>query len=273
MATAKGPLIHINATDLSHGYRFTFNQGQFDVICSDLDVFPIARAVAASSAVPVLLSPVTLRNYAGRCGYELPAALEEALQSRRSDPRRYRSALAFTDYRDPDQKKYIHLIDGGISDNLGLRVSIEAVSAVGGIHRIREILEIEVPDHFVVIIVNAETDPNPSIDLNAAAPSLGALMNTISGSQIRRYNLETILLMQNSVRQWAAAWSSGDHVVAPHVIEVSFDVIDDDDQRSSFKRIPTNFKLNDEDVDRLREAGRSILLESPDFQRLIRQLQ
>ena len=273
LATAEGPVIHINATDLSHGYRFTFNQGQFDVICSDLDVFPIARAVAASSAVPVLLSPVTLRNYAGRCGFELPAALEEALQSRRSDPRRYRSALAFTDYRDPDRKQYIHLIDGGISDNLGLRIAIESVSAVGGIHRAREVFEIEVPDHFVVIIVNAETDPNPSIDLNAAAPSLGALMNTISGAQIRRYNLETILLMQNSVRQWAAAWSSDDHVVTPHVIEVSFDVIADDEQRSSFKLLPTNFKLKDEEVGRLREAGRSILLESPEFQRLIRQLQ
>jgi NTE family protein len=232
LAAAEGPVIHINATDLSHGYRFTFNQGQFDVICSDLDVFPIARAVAASSAVPVLLSPVTLRNYAGRCGFELPASLEEALQSRRSDPRRYRSALAFVDYRDPDRKKYIHLIDGGIADNLGLRVAIEAVSAAGGIDRIREIREIEVPEHLVVIVVNAETDPNPSIDLNAAAPSLAALLNTVSGSQIRRYNLETILLMQNSVREWAAALSSDDHVVKPHVIEVSFDVIDDDEQRS-----------------------------------------
>jgi len=273
LAAAEGPVIHINATDLSHGYRFTFNQGQFDVICSDLDVFPVARAVAASSAVPVLLSPITLRNYAGRCGYELPAWLEEALQSRRSDPRRYRSALAFADYRDPDRKKYVHLIDGGIADNLGLRVAIESVSAAGGIGRAREIFDVEVPEHLVVIIVNAETDPNPSIDLNATAPSLAALMNTISGSQIRRYNLETILLMQSSVREWAAAWSSGDQVVTPHVIEVSFDVIDDEEQRSYFKRLPTSFTLKDADVERLREAGRSILLESPEFQRLIRQLQ
>ncbi len=79
--------------------------------------------------------------------------------------------------------------------------------------------------------------------------------------------------MQSSVRQWAAAWSSGDHVVTPHVIEVSFDVIEDDEQRSRFKQLPTSFTLKDEEVDRLREAGRSVLLESPDFQSLVRQLQ
>jgi len=79
--------------------------------------------------------------------------------------------------------------------------------------------------------------------------------------------------MQSSVREWAAAWSSDDHVVKPHVIEVSFDVIEDREQRSYFKRLPTSFTLKDDEVDRLREAGRRILLESPDFQRLVRQLQ
>ena len=50
-------------------------------------------------------------------------------------------------------------------------------------------------------------------------------------------------------------------------------VLEDDEQRSYFKLLPTSFTLKDDDVDRLREAGRSILLESPDFQRLVRQLQ
>jgi NTE family protein len=32
----------------------------FDLICSDLSTFPVARACAASSAVPILLTPITL---------------------------------------------------------------------------------------------------------------------------------------------------------------------------------------------------------------------
>ncbi|MEN6623053.1 MAG: patatin-like phospholipase family protein, partial [Smithella sp.] len=46
----RGPMVLINATDMSLGQRFTFNQTVFNAICSDLLVFPVARACAASSA-------------------------------------------------------------------------------------------------------------------------------------------------------------------------------------------------------------------------------
>ena len=47
----------MNATDMTHGIRMGFIQDAFDVICSDLSRFPVARAAAASSAVPMLLKP------------------------------------------------------------------------------------------------------------------------------------------------------------------------------------------------------------------------
>jgi NTE family protein len=43
------PVIAINATDLAHDSPFMFTQGNFDLICSDLAPFPIARSVAASN--------------------------------------------------------------------------------------------------------------------------------------------------------------------------------------------------------------------------------
>ena len=67
-----GPEILINATDLSTGSRFAFNRFFFDPICSDLSRYHVAQAVTASSAVPVLLTPVTLENRAGTCGYQVP---------------------------------------------------------------------------------------------------------------------------------------------------------------------------------------------------------
>jgi len=51
----EGPLIVINATDLGRGVRFSFLQDYFDLLCSDLSSFRIARAVAASSAVPATI--------------------------------------------------------------------------------------------------------------------------------------------------------------------------------------------------------------------------
>ena len=64
MHRAKNPLIIINASDLSHGTRFSFIQEYFDIICSDINSFPVAKAVTASSAVPIVFYPVVLEKYA-----------------------------------------------------------------------------------------------------------------------------------------------------------------------------------------------------------------
>jgi NTE family protein len=67
-----GPLILASATDISTGARFVFTQTTFDILCSELNAVPLSRAAAASSAVPVVLSPVTINNYAGTCNQKFP---------------------------------------------------------------------------------------------------------------------------------------------------------------------------------------------------------
>ncbi len=269
---AKGPRIYINATDLSHGNRFTFSQGQFDVICSDIDPFRISRAVASSSAVPGLLSPITLENHAGSCGFQPPDVLEEAMASRQSDPRRYRVAKTYFDYQNAAARPYIHLVDGGISDNLGLRASLEGGAAVGGYEELRKFMGIEVPDHIVLLIVNAETNPNSEIDARPAPPGLTVLLNAVSGGQIRRYNFETIMLAQEAMKSISAELSKPGRPVKGHFVEVSFDAIPDAAERRYFKELPTSFVLADEEVDRLRAVGRRLLRESPAFQQLLAEL-
>jgi len=272
-AAADGPHVHINATDLSHGYRFTFNQGQFDLICSDLDKLPVAAAVAASSAVPVLLSPITLRNYAGTCDFTRPDWIEQSLAQGKTDRRRYEAALSFSDFMDSDTRPYIHLVDGGIADNLGLRFSIELVSAAGGAQDLLDRIGVVPPEQFIVVVVNAETDPNPKIDLSSTAPSFAALMGSVSGSQIRRYNLETLLLAEESVKQFSRLFAEKTgKPTGAHLIEVSFDSIDQEERKTYFKRIPTSFSLKGETVNDLRQAGRDLLRLNPLFQDLLKSI-
>jgi NTE family protein len=80
--------VQINAADLVGGNRFTFFQPQFDLICSDLSQLTVARAVAASSAVPGVFTPITLRSYAGHCGFEPPGWFAEAGTARPGSLRR-----------------------------------------------------------------------------------------------------------------------------------------------------------------------------------------
>jgi len=51
LVDGQGPFVQINATDLFKGGQFGFTPEQFALICSDIDRFPVSRAVAASSAV------------------------------------------------------------------------------------------------------------------------------------------------------------------------------------------------------------------------------
>ena len=68
----------IHASDMATLSRFEFSQFQFDLLCSDLEALPIASASASSAALPLVLSPISLKNYAGSCGFEAPPALAQA---------------------------------------------------------------------------------------------------------------------------------------------------------------------------------------------------
>jgi NTE family protein len=70
------PLVSINATDVDTGLEFMFLQDQFDLICSDLLSYPIARAVAASNGFPILFNPITLKSYRSQCQGRVPAWIQ-----------------------------------------------------------------------------------------------------------------------------------------------------------------------------------------------------
>lgn len=275
LAATPGPFIEINAADLAVGNRFTFFQEQFDLICSDLAELQVARAVLASSAVPVAFNPVTLRNYANTCGFERPTWLGAALADRKGSRRRYWNASVLASYLDPKARKYVHLVDGGIADNLGLRGPLDNVILAGGIWSRLQTLGLERPRHVVFIVVNAESRPDQGFDLFPSAPSLGAIVGTVTGVQISRYNFETLELMRASLESWAREIPPGPdgRPVETHLVEVAFEAIEDDEERRYFHNVPTSFNLDDGTVDRLIAVGRRLLRESPDFQVLVGALQ
>jgi NTE family protein len=131
-----GPAIIINATDATLGSQFTFDQFQFDLLCSDVSKFPVSRAVAASSAVPILFSSVTIRNYAGDCQYIPPSWAVGALKERETNSRRFHQASQLAASLDRNDRPYIHLYDGGLADNLGVRPLLDRVSLGGDIWKL-----------------------------------------------------------------------------------------------------------------------------------------
>lgn len=285
MAARKGPMIFINATDMTLGTRVSFTQDLFDMLCSDLSSFPVARACAASSAVPVVLSPITLRNYAGSCGYKMLEPLKRAMSRDFVSSRRFDLANNMLPFLDSEKKPYIHLVDGGVADNLGLRPALEGIILLGDFWETLKFVGLENIHKVVFIVVNAETELDPKWDQSRSMPPVGAMLKSYASTVISRYNAETVALLRESFDRWtdevrSQRCPSGKVSTEPgscgdikfYLIEVKFDALGDETERTYFKRLPTTFKLSSEEVDKLRDAAHRILIQSKEFQGLLRDL-
>ncbi len=286
IAARKGPMILINATDMVSGIRVAFNQDVFDVLCSDVTDFPVARAAAASSAVPILLTPITLRNYAGSCGFKIPAHLEKILQERDITKRQFHRLNNIAPYLDSEKKRYIHLVDGGVSDNLGLRAALDRVLSFGGLWATLKQLGLEKTHKIVFIVVNAETEVKGKWSLFDKPPAFAAMLSSYSSIAITRYNYETVMLLRENFRRWTEEvqknrCAGGPVLTEPgacgdikfYLIEVKFDALRDESERSYFKNLATSFVLPAEDVDKLRDVAGRILTQSKEYQQFLRDLQ
>ncbi len=289
IAARGGPLILVNATDLALGDYFTFTQEIFDMICSDLSRTPVSRAVAASSAVPIILSPITLYNYAGSCNYEPPEWIKKAFEEPSLSRRRYQQALHQNSYLDAEKRPFIHLVDGGISDNLGLRALIDRISPKGDIWPSFQYLGWEKARKVVFIVVNAEKEPDSNPDHFEKTISSTQVMRSVSRIQMTRYNFETVELLKENFKKWTEEIRSqrcqavqklesenpSDPDREPcadiqfYLVEVDFNALPDPSERAYFRGLSTSFHLPPQAVDRLRAVARRILTQSPDFQRLL----
>lgn len=267
-----GPEIVINATDLGIGVPFEFSQRQFDFICSNASTFDVGRAVAASSAVPGLFAPLPLRNYAGTCGFEPPPWFDEALRSREPSPRRRSRARAQSSYLDAARRRYVHLVDGGVSDNLAIRSIFDDVLLRGDPMGSVGELGYEEVGQVVIILVNAQRQPDLTMEDEGIIPSLWQMLNATSGAQIARYNFETIELVRHGFELWTREMKGPAGPPAFHLVEVSFDAMVDPQERRYLNDLPTSLTLPAEDVDRLRRAGRQLLRTSPSYQAVLRDM-
>ena len=196
-------MILINATDMVYGTRLAFTQDAFDIICSDLNTFPVARACAASSAVPILLTPITLKNYAGSCGFVPPEFLSKSLEARDLPDRQFDLANNIAPFMDSERKPYIHLVDGGVADNLGLRALLERVIASGNIMTNLKNADLAQVRKIAFIIVNAETEIDNKWDQSGTVPPFAAMFDSYSSIAITRYNIETVALLRESFNRWS----------------------------------------------------------------------
>jgi NTE family protein len=286
-----GPLILASATDISTGARPVFDQDVFDAMCSDLGALRLSRAASASSAVPILFSPVTLNNYGGSCNYR-PAALLQQLtgpdgrvQPAARAMREVEERLAFADGA---KRPFIHLVDGGVADNVGMRSVLTVLELMEALKRAGVPTRLDNVRRIVVFVVNSISVPRTHWDESESPPGPINLMVQASGVPIDHYSYEAVELMKEKEARWqslrrlrqsAAFAGNQDPAIAEELkgpdidlftIDVSFAALKDKAEFEFLNSQPTTFVLPEQAVDRLRAAAGTIIEASPEFQRLLK---
>jgi NTE family protein len=248
----KKPFVIISATEMHTGQRFEFTQDSFDQLCSDLGSLPLARAVAASSAAPIVLSPVTLWNYAPGCQQVEATALLP--------------------------KNYLHLVDGGLSDNLAARALLD-INEKYGVANVARNAGYRNLSRVVFILVNAETSTMFPEDKNADVPSMVRSGLALADIPINHYSVDTRKQLVSAMEKWqqqarqSAMDSNKDFTFASdatfYLIEVNLRDAPDD----ALKQISTSLELDSKTTFTLRTAAREQLKKSTEFCKLMKLLQ
>ena len=290
------PFLVLNAADMVEGVPFPFTQRKMDLLCSDLSKMPLATAVAASAAFPVALSPVTLKNYspcAAQKNRWPPAWVSVNIDkpgTAQADSLWYdnpsRATLGRTEYAyalgaDPTRKQpklYIHLLDGGIADNLGVFEPFRMLTTRDTLPTFLGQIDTGAIKKLIFVMVNARSFAPSKLDVTQATPgSFDMLLASIS-SPIDRATTGTASqlrqLLFDEFRQLALADPRKEeiyHALAMNtaVISVDFDAIVEEDCRRKFQSIPTTWALDAQQIKAVLQVGGALLGSDPEFPHLL----
>ncbi len=231
---------------------------------------PLSYAVAASSSVPLLLSPITMRNYAGSC---LQSQQAMAAAHGGDNLQAHLLHASVQSYLDAEERPYLHLVDGGLIDNLGVRGLLVRAAAGGALDASFQHLPRGSVHKIVLISVNSARDSGERIDRSDRVPGVGQVINALVFGAGSRATGETLEAMSDNSRRWRqeleAVRGRADSPFAAdaelYIISVSLGDVKD----TALLQVPTALTILPWQVNQLQEAGRSALRASPDYQRLL----
>lgn len=281
---ADAPYWIANATDIETGMTFPFTQYQFDILCADLADYPIARAVAASSAIPGAVSAVAIRNAA-------PCPAQSAFDSILDDPLHYLTgylrsgkgglrggdgasdmarALAAQSIMAPckedepcDRPDYIHLYDGGISDNVALGEPLWLLTGANAPWNEKLLNYPDTPDETAlrlvsVVTVNAASAPPSRIGQRKSSPTILTALRSVLGSAIDRRTIGLTAQLDGLQNEMTDRSESIETLVE----SLSFPQIVDPVCRARASAIGTNWGLARHEADAMLGIGAALAFNS-----------
>ncbi|WP_231970949.1 hypothetical protein [Polynucleobacter necessarius] len=288
---SNGPFISASGTDISSGGGFSFDQTFFDYLCSDLLGVPLSRVAASSSAVPFVLSPVTYNNYANQCKFIEPeylAQFENAKNAPRPAARLIKAMQDPNVYHNQKENPYLHIVDGGVADNLALREMLDFLEGLEAMNLSGQKTQFDNVRRIVVMVVNSLSAPKNNWNKKVDGPGAIELLIKATGVPIDHYSYEEVESLLDTQARWnsmrtlrnSQLFKSNKNqelaniVNTPdidlYVVNVAFNMLEDKAEYEYLNNLPTSFVLAPEEVDRLRAAAKKIIKASPEIQKIMK---
>jgi NTE family protein len=274
----------INATDMANNTPFLFSPETFDALCSDLSRVKLSEAVAASAAFPLVFTPIVLQAHQGKCTYREPDWLTAARYNPEATAAMRAHARALESYTNPDEVKFVKLLDGGITDNFGTTgLAVERARAQVPYAPLTAEEAVKLK-RMLFLVANAGVDKDYDWTRKVAGPGGVNLAMSIATSAMSAASRSGYDSMRGELRLWEAeliewrcalplsqvrklrgttqGWDCKD--VKLFVGEASFATLPPD-QRDQLDAVPTRLSLPTAQVDMVIAAGRQATRLSPEF--------
>ncbi len=270
------PRIWINAADIYNRTTFVFGATAFSAMCSDLSSYPLADAVAASAAVPVVFAPVVIQNFSGSCNRPLPDWIVRARADPAAAPMLKAFANAIGRYHD-GSIRFVKLLDGGLVDNYGLSgftiARLSSNTPYGPLTQ-RQAVKLR---RVLAMVVDAGRGLSGDWTQTVEGPSgpelvVAAADTAIDASVRASYTAfdRTMLEWQNALVRWRCSLSADQRTrlgapanwrcadIKIFVTRLGFDQLGPQ-RAAELDKIKTSFKLSPDEVDAVIAAGRDAL--------------
>jgi len=282
------PQLWINASDIFNRTTFIYNSVNFGALCSDLRRYPLSEAVAASAAVPFIFAPIVIENYADRCTFTPPDWVYSA--DRPGAPSILRaSAAAIQRYREKADVKFVKLLDGGMTDNLGLSGFVLELAAATKPYQPLTPRQVVNLKRFLFIVVDAGRPPGGDLAKEADSPELMDLIQAVSDTAVDSNVRAAYDAFVGEMEKWrerlidyrcgltppevaslrgsTEGWDCRN--LSLQVAKVSFDQMREPSVRARLEKIPTRFKVPKDDVDLLISSAGSLLRQNPNYKEFL----
>lgn len=274
----------INATDMANNTPFLFSPETFDALCSDLSKVPISEAVAASAAFPLVFSPIVLQAHQGKCDYREPDWLTAARNNPEATSAMKAQARALESYANPDEVKFVKLLDGGITDNFGTTgLAVERARAQQPYAPMTPAEAVRMK-RMLFLVANAGVEKDYSWTQKIPGPGGPGLAMSIATASMSAATRSGYDAMKGELRIWqeeliewrcslpmaevrrlrgtTADWDCRD--VKLFVGQASFEGLPSA-MRDELNKVPTRLRLKPDQVDLVIQAGRLATRATPEF--------